>query len=121
MTFTDYTGTSCKCGEPSVKRVSPNSDENRPTSYDLHFCEKCYEKWRREIAWETQFECREDKITCPYCGNHKDYSWEYEHDDPKMECLDCGKFFMMEVERSVTYKTYRCVEDMPEDWEEDDE
>ena len=117
MIFKNYTGAKCKCGEPSTTRLTVNHDENKPTDYDRHFCDKCFARWERERDWEYDYERREDKITCPYCGAQWIDSWEIQEDDDNMLCDECGKRFSLVIEHEITYSTTRRIEDMPDDWD----
>lgn len=47
-----------------------------------------------------------DEITCPYCGEEFQDSWE-SPDNGEHECCECGGAFTHEREISVTYCTYK--------------
>lgn len=48
-----------------------------------------------------------DEIICPYCGYKFHDSWEYNDDDGKIYCIDCDKEFILRVNISVDYSTFK--------------
>lgn len=50
-----------------------------------------------------------DFITCPYCGEVHQDSWEIElaldAEEGEWECQYCGKTFLVEIDHSVSYTT----------------
>lgn len=56
-----------------------------------------------------------DDIVCPYCGYVFLESYEY-IDDYIVDCINCGRRFVLESEESVTYTTAKV--DWLEQWRE---
>lgn len=53
-----------------------------------------------------EIDCRfTDEIVCPYCGKVQSDSWEYE--SGKNECGWCELDFMLEVNETITYSSYK--------------
>jgi len=50
----------------------------------------------------------EDNIICPFCSEIVRDAWEFvgDEDDGYRECYNCGKIFLYEVHRSITYSSY---------------
>ena len=89
---------------------------------ERHRCDKCHDRWERELAWESKGETiNEDEIVCPYCNtSYEDYD-AYAFDEGKtaeVECFECGRKFDLEVEVKRTYSTKRSLCEMPDDWNE---
>ena len=61
-----------------------------------------------------------DNITCPYCGDEIESSWEYDDDEGEIECEYCEKKFHYERHTTIKYTTSsNCEENNEEhDWGE---
>jgi len=55
----------------------------------------------------------EDNIICPFCSEIVRDAWEFvrDEDDGDRECYNCGKIFLYEVHRSISYSTYKLTTD----------
>lgn len=109
------------CGAPTD---NDQSFEVGGRKYEMHHCDKCCEKTRKELDWKSEGETfAEDEIICPYCGHTYDeydaYRFE-EGDNPKTACESCGKKFDLTITVRRTYATQRSVCEMPADWEKED-
>lgn len=73
-------------------------------------CWQCKDRQEAEKIWEYSKENKEvtneDKVICPYCGNHYGeddlYDTSYE-----LECPECEETFKLEIEYSPSYSTYQ--------------
>lgn len=105
--------------DQSLKSI--NADE----IVEIHRCDKCQERWDRELAWESKGETiNESELICPYCNAvYHDYE-AYDFDEGETEeeeCSHCGRKFDVEVQVERLYSTKRSLCEMPDDWNEEDE
>ena len=47
--------------------------------------------------------CEEREITCPYCGNQNNDSWEAGDGEEEQECANCSSTFSWQKELNITY------------------
>lgn len=105
------------CGKPTnnIKFIG---------EFEIHRCDDCEKRFTKKIEWEMENEhWHENTIICPYC----DYEYEqcdsyyYDEGEDTVECLSCGKKFDLDVEEVRYFSTKRNVDEMPEDWNGDEE
>lgn len=116
-----------ECGAPTDNdqsfTVPANITGGEPCRYEVHRCDKCDDRFHRELDWESEGETiREKNVICPYCGYEYDDYDGYTFDEGKteeVECPACSRKFDLEVEVRRTYSTKRSLCEMPEDYEEE--
>lgn len=93
--------------------------------FEVHRCDKCQERWDRELAWESKGETIDEReLICPYCNavyhDYEAYGFD-EGETEEEECSNCGRKFDVEVKVERLYSTKRSLCEMPDDWNEEDE
>lgn len=84
------------CGEQFVhKGKNYHVGCSRPKE-NIVFCEEFSYKGERDTV-------RESEITCPYCGDIYQDSWEMGESEDEEICSTCGSVFSWEKEIEVTY------------------
>lgn len=105
------------CGKPTnnIKFVG---------KFELHRCDDCEKQLHRKIEWELENEhYHEDTIICPYCDYKYEQcdSYDYDEGEDTIVCQSCKKKFDLSVEIIRYFSTTRNIDEMPEDWEGDEE
>lgn len=105
------------CGKPTnnIKFIG---------EFEIHRCDDCEKRFTKKIEWEMENEhWHENTIICPYCDyEYEQYdSYYYDEGEDTVECLSCGKKFDLDVEEVRYFSTKRNVDEMPEDWDGDEE
>ena len=103
-----------KCGKPTdnIERIDKS---------EFSWCDECQRRIDLEFEWEhTNKHWNENTIICPFCDYEYDEYTAYGYADDgsvEIECENCGKKIVVEVEKTVKFSTTRSVDEMPDDWD----